>query len=176
MEKTMLTAGTTWLGMIVQGDRVAIDFLLSRPEVDAQKIACMGLSLGGLRSTYLFGMDSRIKAGVIAGFSTTYGHMLREYVRHTWMMYVRRQYQFLDLPDVASLNAPRPLLVLNCKQDALFNPAGMQAAETKLAAIYTKMKAPEKFTCTYYDVPHSMTIAMQEDAFAWLEKWLINGY
>ncbi|WP_370583196.1 dienelactone hydrolase family protein [Pontibacter sp. FD36] len=172
MNKTILTAGTTWLGMIVHSDRVAIDYLLSRPEVDPERIGCIGLSLGGLRSTYLFGLDARIKTGVVAAFSTTYEHMLQEHVRHTWMMYVPRQYQYLDLPDVASLNAPRPLLVQNCQQDKLFNPAGMKAAETKLTDIYSKMKAADKFKASYYDVPHSMTIAMQNDAFEWLEKWL----
>ncbi|WP_076671697.1 dienelactone hydrolase family protein [Pontibacter indicus] len=172
INKTVLAAGTTWLGMIVQSDRVAIDYLLSRPEVDPERIGCIGLSLGGLRSTYLFGMDSRIKTGIVAAFSTTFEHMLRNHTRHTWMMYVPRQNLYLDIPDVASLNAPRPLLVLNCKQDKLFNPAGMEAAEHKLAAIYDKMKARDKFRCNYYDVPHSMTIAMQEDAFAWLDKWL----
>ena len=172
MEKTILTAGTTWPGIIFQGDRLAIDFLLSRPEVDAGKIGCVGLSLGGLRSTYLFGLDSRIKVGVIAAFSTTYAHMLQAHAHHTWMMYVPQQYQYLDLPDVASLNAPRPLLVQNCKQDKLFSIAGMQAAEQKLTTIYRKVKAPDRFKATYYDVPHSMTIAMQEEAFTWLEQWL----
>mgnify|MGYP005751878403 CR=1 FL=1 len=172
VNKTILTAGTTWLGMIAQGDRVAVDYLLTRPEVDPDKIGCIGLSLGGLRSTYLFGLDSRIKTGVVAAFSTTYQHMLKEHARHTWMMYVPRQYDFLDLPDVASLNAPRPLMVMNCSQDKLFNMLGMQAAEQKLNAVYAKMKAPDKFKCSYYNVPHSMTIQMQEDAFAWLEKWL----
>lgn len=172
MNKTILTAGTTWLGIIAQNDRVAVDFLLSRPEVDAEKIGCIGLSLGGLRSTYLFGLDSRIKTGVVAAFSTTYEQMLQQHAHHTWMMYVPRQYQFLDLPDVASLNAPRPLMVMNCKQDKLFSIAGMQAAEEKLSTIYSSMNAPDKFACKYYDVPHSMTIAMQEDAFVWLEKWL----
>ena len=172
MEKTILTAGTTWPGIIFQGDRVAIDFLLSRPEVDAAKIGCVGLSLGGLRSTYLFGLDSRIKVGVVAAFSTTYAHMLQAHAHHTWMMYVPQQYQYLDLPDVASLNAPRPLLIQNCKKDKLFSMAGMQAAEQKLTNIYSKMKATGRFKANYYDVPHSMPIAMQDDAFAWLEKWL----
>jgi hypothetical protein len=85
---------------------------------------------------------------------------------------VPRQYQFLDLPEVASLNAPRPLLVMNCKQDKLFSFAGMQAAEQKLTTIYGKMNAPEKFTARYYDEPHSMNIQMQEDAITRLEKWL----
>ncbi|WP_458987308.1 dienelactone hydrolase family protein [Pontibacter sp. CAU 1760] len=172
MNKTILTAGTTWLGMIAQNDRAAVDFLLSRPEVNPEKIGCIGLSLGGLRSTYLFGLDPRIKVGVVAAFSTTYQQMLQQHAHHTWMMYVPRQSAFLDLPDVASLNAPRPLLVLNCKQDKLFSLAGMQAAEQKLARIYTKMNAAGKFKANYYDVPHSMTIPMQEDAFSWLDKWL----
>ncbi len=172
MNKTILTSGTTWLGIIAQNDRVAVDFLLSRPEVDPERIGSIGLSLGGLRSTYLFGLDPRIKTGVVAAFSTTYNEMLQQHAHHTWMMYVPRQYEFLDLPDVASLNAPRPLLVLNCKQDKLFSMEGMQAAEQRLSRIYTKMKAPEKFSSRYYDVPHSMTIQMQEDAIAWLEKWL----
>lgn len=172
MNKTILTSGTTWLGIIAQNDRVAVDFLLSRPEVDPSRIGSIGLSLGGLRSTYLFGLDPRIKTGVVAAFSTTYAQMLQQHAHHTWMMYVPRQYEFLDLPDVTSLNAPRPLMVMNCRQDKLFSIAGMQEAEQKLTAVYTRMKAPEKFTARYYDVPHSMTIAMQEDAIAWLEKWL----
>ncbi|PRY10905.1 alpha/beta hydrolase family protein [Pontibacter ummariensis] len=172
MNKTILASGTTWLGIIAQNDRVAVDFLLSRPEVDPERIGCVGLSLGGLRSTYLFGLDPRIKTGVVAAFSTTYEEMLQQHAHHTWMMYVPRQNEFLDLPDVASLNAPRPLMVMNCRQDKLFSIAGMQAAEQKLAGVYSRMKAPDKFTARYYDEPHSMTIEMQEDAMAWLEKWL----
>jgi len=176
MQKTILTAGTTWPGIMVHGDRRAIDFLLTRPEVDSTRIGAMGLSLGGLRTTYLFGMDSRIKVGVIAGFSSTYEQMMQRHLRHTWMMYVPRQYQFLDLPDVASLNAPKPLMIMNAKQDQLFTLEGMKKAEEKLKCIYAKMDAPEMFKTSYYDVPHSMTISMQNDAFKWLEKWLKTDF
>ena len=61
---------------------------------------------------------------------------------------------------------------MHCKQDRLFGLEDMLAAETELEAIHTKMKAGDKFSFKYNDVPHSMTIAMQDDAFAWLEKWL----
>lgn len=109
---------------------------------------------------------------VIAGFSSSYKQMLRRHLHHTWMMYVPRQYQFLDLPDVASLNAPSPLLISNAQRDHLFPLEGMKAADEKLRQIYTKMDSVGKFQANYYDVPHSMTILMQEDAFEWLEKWL----
>lgn len=126
--------------------------------------------MGGLRTIYLFGLDSRIKAGLVAGFFSTYQEMLRNKVgRHTWMAYVPRQYQFLDLPDVASLNAPRPLFVMNATKDHLFTRKGMEQAGDKLRSIYSNMGSEENFHERYYDVPHSMNIEMQEDAIKWFE-------
>ena len=151
----------------------AVDYLLTRPEVDPGRIGCMGLSIGGFRSNHLFGLDPRIKAAVAAGWMTTYSSLLHSNLLwHTWMIYVPGQLNFLDLPDVASLNAPNPLMIINCSRDTLFPMEGMRAAEKKLAAIYEKLGASDKFKCTFYDVPHSLNVRMQDDAIAWLEKWL----
>ena len=171
--KTIFTAGSTWPGILFQGDRASVDYLLTRPEVDPERIGCIGLSIGGFRSAHLFGLDSRIKAAVVAGWMTSYSSLLFDHLRsHTWMIYVPQQVQFLDLPDVASLNAPRPLMVINCLQDTLFTHEGMQEAERKLAAVYAKFGAPDHFRCAYYNVPHSLNVAMQDDAIAWLEQGL----
>lgn len=171
--KTIYSAGTTWPGILFQGDREAVDYLLTRPEVDSERIGCIGLSIGGFRSAHLAGLDSRIKAAVVAGWMTTYSSLLLDHLRnHTWMIYVPQQLRYLDLPDVVSLNAPAPLMVVNCRKDGLFTMAGMQAAESQLSAVYKKLGAPERFKCNYYDVPHSFGIDMQNDAIAWLEKWL----
>jgi dienelactone hydrolase len=174
--KTIFTSGTTWPGILFHGDRVALDYLLSRPEVDPQRVGCMGLSIGGFRAAHLTGLDSRIKAAVVAGWMTTYDSLLKDHLRaHTWMIYVPGQLPFLDLPDVASLNAPSPLLIANCSQDALFPLSGMQNAEAQLRAVYTKLQQPDRFECRYYDLPHSLTIPMQNDAIDWLERWLKPG-
>jgi dienelactone hydrolase len=176
MAKTIFTSGTTWPGILFHGDRVALDYLLSRPEVDPQRIGCMGLSIGGFRSAHLAGMDSRIRASVVAGWMTTYDSLLKDHLRsHTWMIYVPGQLPFLDLPDVVSLNAANPLLILNCSQDVLFPLSGMQAAEAKLKAVYAKVGKPDRFDCRYYDLPHSLTVSMQDDAIHWLERWLGSG-
>jgi hypothetical protein len=63
-------------------------------------------------------------------------------------------------------------MVINCLRDRLFTLDGMKAAEGKIAAVYSKMQADGNFQCNYYDEPHSLTIAAQEDAIEWLEKWL----
>jgi len=46
------------------------------------------------------------------------------------------------------------------------------AAEAKIAKVYGKLGAGDKFKCTYYDEPHSLKIPAQDDAIAWLERWL----
>lgn len=171
--KTVFTAGTTWPGILFHGDRVAVDYLLTRPEVDPGRIGCVGLSIGGFRSAHLFGLDPRIACGVVAGWMTTYRSLLYDHLgSHTWMIYVPRQHALLDLPDVPSLNAPRPLMVVNCLQDGLFTVEGMRAADRRLAEIYGRMGASERFRCEYYDVPHSFGIPAQDDAIAWLARWL----
>ncbi len=171
--KTIFTSGATWPGILFQGDQTSVDYLLMREEVDPERIGCIGLSIGGFRSAHLAGLDPRIKAAVVAGWMTTYDTLLKNHLRnHTWMIYVPGQLRYLDLPDVVSLNARRPLMVINCLQDRLFTLKGMQAAERKLDTIYKKMNAQERFKCRYYDVPHSLNVPMQNDAIKWLERWL----
>lgn len=171
--KTIFAAGSTWPGILFQGDRASVDYLLTRPEVDAKRIGCIGLSIGGFRAAHLFGLDGRVKAGVVAGWMTTYGSLLCDHLQfHTWMIYVPGQHAWLDLPDVATLNAPNPLMVINCKKDLLFTPDGMKAAENKIARVYAKFGGSDRFKCRYYDEPHSLKIPAQDDAISWLQRWL----
>ncbi len=173
MAKTIFTSGSTWPGILFHGDRISLEYLLQRPEVDPHRIGVIGLSLGGFRSAHLFGLDSRIKAGVVAGWMTTYGSLIRRHLsNHTWMIYVPGQYQYLDLPDVVTLNAPNPLMVINCSQDTLFPMHGMKGAEENIRNIYTEMGDGDMFECLYFDVDHSFRLDAQESAFAFLESHL----
>ena len=173
MAKYIFAAGTTWTGILAHGDRIAVDYLLTRPEVDPGRIGCMGLSIGGLRSAYLFGLDSRMKTGVVAGWFPSYPKQMKNDFRwHTWMVYVPRMLEFFDIPDIASLNAPLPLMVMNCKQDGLYSMESMATAAKKMEAIYVKMGVSSHYQTKWYDVPHSLTVEMQDDAIAWMEQWL----
>lgn len=171
--KTIFTAGCTWPGILFHDDRASVDYLLTRPEVDPHRIGCVGLSIGGFRAAHLGGLDPRIRATVVVGWMTTYDSLLFDHLRHhTWMIYVPGQLASLDLPDVASLTAPNPLLVLNCGRDSLFTPAGMKAAEDRLRSVFEKMGAGNRFHASTYDVTHQFNVSMQEEAFAWLKRWL----
>jgi dienelactone hydrolase len=78
--RTLMAAGTTWFGVIHWDDRRTVDYLLTRPEVDPNRIGCVGLSVGGYRAVHLTALDDRIRAGVGVGWMCTYGSMLQKHI------------------------------------------------------------------------------------------------
>jgi dienelactone hydrolase len=173
--KALVFAGATWPGLVFWDDLRTVDYLASRPEVDPKRIGCVGISMGGYRALYLSALDDRIRAGCVVGFLSTVGPMLQAHLdTHSWVHFLPALHRWLDWPDVASLAAPRPLLVLQCSQDRLFPLAGMKTAVEQIAAVYDKAGARDRFVGRFYDVPHRFTRAMQDDAFAWFDQQLAH--
>jgi hypothetical protein len=173
MTKSLFAAGATWPGLLTWDDRRTVDYLLTRADVDPERIGCVGLSGGALRAAQLVGADPRLKAACIAAWMTRWDDMLPDHARrHTWMAFAPGLKASLDLPDVASLIAPGALLVQQCARDTLFPMSGMRGAVEKLEKIYAKAGIPERFRGSFHDEPHSFRPTMQEEAFAWLQKWL----
>jgi dienelactone hydrolase len=171
--KTIFSAGATWPGMLVWDDMRAVDYLASRPEVDAKRIGALGLSIGGLRTARLAAADARVKVACVTGWMTEFHAQLRNHLRnHTWMAYIPGLRRSLDLPDEVALTVPGALLVQQCGRDALYPVDGMRGAVDKLTKIYAKAGIPERFKGTFYDVPHSFRPEMQEEAFAWIARWI----
>jgi dienelactone hydrolase len=171
--KSLVLAGATWPGIVFWDDMRTLDYLATRPEVDAKRIGCLGISMGGYRSTYLAALDDRVKAACIVGFMSSVKPMLKAHIdTHSWVHFLPGLHRYLDLPDVASLTAPRALMVQQCAKDRLFPAIGMKEAVEKIAADYEKAGIKEKFVGRTYDEPHKLTRAMQDDAFAWLDRHL----
>lgn len=168
--KTLLAAGASWPGVIAWDDRRTVDYLVTREDVDPERIGCIGLSGGGLRAAYLAAADPRIRAACVVAWMSTLGEMVPAHARrHTWMAWAPGLRSSLELPDAAALVAPGALLVQQCARDTLFPMAGMRAAVERLERIYAKAGIPDRFRGAFYDEPHSFTPRMQDDAFAWLE-------
>ena len=166
-------SGATWPGMLFYDDRKAVDYLLTRPDVDVNRVGCCGLSIGGYRSIHLAALDTRIKCAVAAGWMTTMGSLLFDHLHdHTHMVYIPGLHRFMDLPDVAGLAAPRSLFVQQCEQDMLFTVPGMTNACRKLEQIYEKAGCPHRFRSRFYPNGHAFTIPMQQDAFSYLREYL----
>jgi dienelactone hydrolase len=171
--KALTFAGATWPGVVFWDDIRTVDYLLTRPEVDPQRIGCIGISMGGYRAIYLSALDERIKAGCVVGFMSSVKPMMQAHLdTHSWVHFLPGLHRYLDLPDVASLTAPRALLVQQCSQDRLFPLAGMKESVDLIGKVYEKAGVKERFEGRFHDVPHRFTLAMQDAAFAWLDRQL----
>ncbi|MEO5893110.1 MAG: hypothetical protein ABIQ31_22865 [Ferruginibacter sp.] len=173
MAKSLFCAGTTWPGVFFAEDKKALDILCARPDVDPARVGCGGLSGGGLRTTFMAGLDPRIKCAVNVGFTTTWSDfLLNKSFTHTWMVYVPVLPNELDFPEIMGLRVPLATLVLNDSEDQLYTLPEMQKAEKILTEIFTKAGAADHFKCSYYPGLHKFDGDMQTEAFNWFDRWL----
>ena len=165
--------GTSIAGVVSYEDRVAVDYLVARPDVSGDSLGCVGLSGGGLRAALLQATSPRIKAAVIVAMMTSYAGLLdHNIVSHTWMLYPAGWTRHGDYPDLAACRAPSPLLVQYDRDDRLFTLEGMKMADARIAQHYAAVGRPDNYAGQFYPGPHKFDIPMQDAAFAWLAQRL----
>jgi dienelactone hydrolase len=173
MSKSLFCGGTTWPGMTLAEDQVALSILANRSEVDASKIGCCGLSGGGLRTDYLAGLDGRVACAVSVGFMSTWNDfLLNKSYTHTWMTYTPLLPKYLDFPEILGLRVPKPTLVLNDIEDELYTLSEMKKADRILKSVFGKAGYPDRYQGNFYPGPHKFDEGMQKDAFDWFDRWL----
>jgi len=165
--------GTSLAGVVAYEDRVAVRYLRSRRDLVAGPVGCLGLSGGGCRAALLHATCDEVAAAGVVGMMTTHPALLDHLVaNHTWMFFPPGLAARGDWPDLAAARAPTPLLVQFNRDDQLFTLAGMRAADERLAAHYGQAGAPHAYVGEFYDGPHKFDRAMQQSAFAHLQRWL----
>lgn len=173
VERNLQDVGITWGGVLCWDDIRTIDYLATRPEVDINRVACVGLSVGGWRANFLAGLDSRIKATCIAGWMTSFHEIVPWFVSYTIPAgNVPGLFKYMDYPDVGSLTMPNALMVVRGLQDPLFPPEGVSAAFRNLAHCYEAIGKPERFTTYTYDGPHKFPARAQQLMLEWFDRWV----
>ena len=84
-------------------------------------------------------------------------YLLNKCYTHTWMIYIPGLPRDLDYPEILGLAVPKPVLVLNCNQDALFTVPEMQRADRMLTEVYRKARAPDRYRASFYRAGTSST-------------------
>ena len=170
LERYAAILGTTIAGVMTFEDRVATAYLNSRQDVRPGGLACIGLSGGGMRTTWLNATCNDVRAAVVVGLMSTWGGLLDHNVNlHAWGFFPHEVARYADWPDIAACRAPSPLMVQYDNEDNLFTLAGMRAAHRRLQAHYRQAGASPSYKGKFYPGPHKFDSAMQKDAFAWLE-------
>jgi dienelactone hydrolase len=172
--RSLFAAGISWPGVILWDDLRTLDYLAARPDVDATRLGCVGLSVGGYRSFLLAALDQRIRVAVDVGWMSSLGsHIQRHVVNSIGLTFhIVGLYRYLDLPDLAALIAPRSVLIINGSRDPLFPSEGVDAAFRKIEACFRKAGASDRQRCRLYDVPHQFNVEMQAEAWNWIGRWL----
>ena len=118
-------------------------------------------------------MDQRIKCAICVGFMSTWNDfLLNKSYTHTWMTYTPLLPRYLDFPEVLGLRVPLPTMVLSNNEDELYTLPEMKKADTILQEVFAKAGAADRYDGRFYPGEHKFDRQMQEDAFAWFDKWL----
>lgn len=113
-------------GMLTWDLMRAIDYLSARGDWDTEHIGCLGFSGGGMQTLWLSAFDDRIDLAVISGYLYGYRDSLLSLNRNCSCNYVPHLWEYLDMGDIASLIAPRPLWIQSCRDDRLNGPRGLE--------------------------------------------------
>lgn len=171
--KFQLWVGRTLWGMILRDDLMALDYLASRPEVDANRIGVTGMSLGATRSWWLMALDERIKTGVPVACFTRYQNLIEHesLARHGIYYFVPGLLNHFDTEAVVSLIAPRPVLFMTGDADAGSPVDGIHAIENVVRDAYKLYGAEKNFSSDIYPgLGHVYTPQMWAKTLAWMDE------
>ena len=151
----------------------ALDYLETRPEVDAKRFGITGRSGGGAYSWWVAALDDRIAAAVpVAGITSLNNHVIDGCVEgHCDCMYMVNTYRW-DFPMVAALVAPRPLLISNTDKDNIFPLEGVIDVHAKARRIYRLLGADDRLGLQITEGPHKDTQELHLHAFRWFNRFL----
>lgn len=173
--KFHLWMGRTLWGMFVRDDQIALDYLCSRPEVDAKRIGATGMSMGSTRAWWLAAVDERVTATVGIACLTRYQNLIAhgQLRQHGVYYFTNGLLKHFDSEAVVALIAPRAALFLTGELDAGSPADGIRVIEQQVSKVYAALGAPEKFhNVLYPETGHTVTPEMRREMMAWFERWL----
>ncbi len=159
----------------------ALDYLETRPDVDATKIGVTGRSGGGATSWWILAADDRpVAFAPVAGIVDLRSHILEGatprlqegvVAGHCDCMFMVNTYRW-DFAQVAALCAPRPLLLGNSDADDIFPVAGYRRLAEKVAAVYKLYGAEERFQLLETKGPHKDSPELRIGINRFMNKYL----
>ncbi|WP_169739334.1 dienelactone hydrolase family protein [Rheinheimera texasensis] len=165
--------GASLAGLMAREDEAAAAFLARQPGVTG--IAAVGFSMGGFRAWQLAAISADVNAAVSVGWFNSL-KFLREpgnnFSRGQTAFYMIHPglYRQMDLPDIAALAAPKPLLLLHGEQDPLMPPAEVNEAFQQLKNRYQQCGAPAPELVIAKGQGHRFGDGLQQEMLHWLAQ------
>ncbi|WP_245189348.1 alpha/beta hydrolase family protein [Lunatimonas salinarum] len=165
-------AGTSQATYMIWDGIRAVDYLLTRKEVDASRIGITGRSGGGTQSSYIAAFDERIYASAPENYITNFKRLwLTHGPQDAEQNFYRGIQQGLDQPDLLIVRAPKPNLMITTTRD-IFNIEGAREAASQIQKVYQSYGAEGQFEMVEDDAPHASTPKNREAMYAFFQRHL----
>jgi dienelactone hydrolase len=163
--------GQTLLGMQVYDNLRAVDYLRSRPEVDANHLGITGASGGGNQTMYAGALDERFRAVVPVCSVGTYQAYLQSACCVCEVL--PGALRFAEEGDILGMIAPRALLVISARRDALqFSPGEAAKSIAHARNIYRPYENLGTLCHLIFESDHDYSRPMREAMYGWMTRWL----
>jgi dienelactone hydrolase len=157
--KDMLWKGQVMWGMMVYDSLRAVDYLVTRPEVDEARVGTLGISMGSTMAWWVAALDERVRVCVDICCLTDFDTLVADdgLDRHGVYYYVPSLRKHFTTGQINALITPRPHLALAGTKDPLTPVAGLDRVERELHTAYNEAGAPENWKLLRYEVGHQET-------------------
>ena len=176
-----LLAGVSQQGIAEYETRYALEYLLSRKEVDPKRIGITGASGGGYNTWMTVALDDRIKVAVpVVGTSDFYEQMtavrpLDWYRGNEHCHFVPGLMRYANNHELLAMAAPRPVMIVAASEDQSFPVEGVRAIAAYGKKLYGSYGAAERVG--YFEdstTGHGYQVKKREAAYGWFLKWLMG--
>jgi len=169
------SAGYTPAGVECWNGVRALDYLVSRSDVDPEKLAVTGISGGGAATFWIAAADDRVKVCVpVSGMSDLQSYVDDKVCNgHCDCMFLYNSYRW-EWTTIAALIAPRPMLFENSGYDSIFPMPANERIRTRLAQIYGwyEKKPGELFDIGVTPGGHFDNVELRLMAYRWINRHL----
>ena len=138
-----------------------------------ERIIAFGFSGGAMQSLYLSALDKRIHASFLSGYMYGFRDSLLQMNRNCSCNYVPHLMEHFDMGDIASLIAPRRLMIQSCREDRLAGTRGLTNVQEQVDIIranYAVTGSAEHVQQDIEDGPHHLDTRHLQD----IAKWLVE--
>lgn len=176
-EHTLLNAGLNLVGTSLAAQEFwdnsrALDYLMTRKDIDSDNIGVYGSSGGGTQTAYFLGLDNRVKVAAICSFFSTRERTIEIQGPSDGCQHIPYEgRERLEVPDFAMMIAPRPLLILSGKYDFV-DLWGAKQGFNELKQCYTTLGCPEKVDMLVVETGHGLGHEKQLKLVRWFKRWL----
>lgn len=171
---SLMDVGETLMGMMITDNMRGIDFLISLPYVDENRIGVTGASGGGNQTMWVTALDERVKASMpVVSVGTFESQVMRSNCVGEMLV---DGLTFTEAWGVLSLISPRALKISNHKQDSnpTFYPEEMLRSYTRVKSIYQLEGYSENLSYMIVDDIHGYKAEDREGMLGWFDLHLKN--